>query len=80
MEYDWEVNNYVTTLDNEIYVNMVILTRTTLLAKWKINRKAPLELDQQRRDSYTAILQVPEGYNIERIPENQSFKSELLEL
>lgn len=76
--FDFEVDNYVTALDNEIYVNMVI-ERDISFGEIKKNRTSPFEFEFKSSDNYTVILEVPEGYKIKTIPENKSYKSDVVD-
>ena len=74
MNYSWEANNYVTSLDDEIYINLH-LDKSDGIGEMKIGRKAPLEMMFERFDSFNVILEIPEGYEAIKIPNNEKFNS-----
>jgi hypothetical protein len=42
----------------------------------KKGRKAPLEMVYERYDSYNVVLDIPEGYEAVKIPNNEKFTSD----
>lgn len=78
MKYDFEVDNYFTSLDNEIYINMV-LEKDITFGELKVDRVAPLEFEFKCSDSYTVVLEVPEGYKVKTVPDDKDFKSDVID-
>jgi len=78
MSYDFRVSNYVTSYDNEVYVNMVLEKDISRAGEMKAGRTSPFELDNKSSDSYTVILKVPEGYKVKSVPKNASYTSDFL--
>jgi hypothetical protein len=77
MEYDWEVKNYATTYGNEMYINM-ILEKNISPNEFKADRLAPFELDNKSLDSYTVILEIPEGYQVDFVPKDKTYTSDFV--
>lgn len=78
LTYDFTVNNYVTSFGNETYVNMVLEKEVVESSEFKAERTAPYELENKSSDSYTVILEVPQGYKVKSIPKNSSFTSDFV--
>lgn len=77
MTYDWKASNYATTLDNEIYINL-ILEKDFAMGELKDTRIAPYELDNKSNDYYTVILKKPAGYDVKEMPKDQSYTSDFM--
>lgn len=75
MNYNWEVNNYATALDDEIFINLHV-DKNDEIGEMKKGRKAPLEMIYERYDSYNVVLDIPEGYEAVKIPNNEKFTSD----
>ena len=78
IEQEFTVNNYVTSLQDEIYFNMVLEKGLVEFGEIKPERTVPLELHNKSLDSYTTVLQIPEGYSVKSLPKNVSFHSDFL--
>jgi hypothetical protein len=67
ISYDFQINDYITFVDSEIYVNLN-LVKTYYNQIIKPDRKVPMEMDYtfSRNDVY--YMEIPEGYNVEYIP------------
>lgn len=76
-DFNWEVNNYATSLEDEIYVNM-ILEKDNNIGLMEADRKSPLELDHKRVDTYTVVLDIPEGYEASQVPEDVEMNSDYI--
>jgi len=79
IDQDFKVSNYVTSFDNEVYVNMVLEKDIVHNGELKNDRMAPLEMDNKTQDSYTVILTVPDGYKVKSIPKDASYKTDLID-
>ena len=78
LDFDFEVNNYVTSYENEVYINMV-LEKDISFGELKDTRKTPLYLDNLSRNTYVNVLEIPEGYTVKSIPKNTEYKSEFVD-
>lgn len=70
--FDFLVNNYVTSFEDEIYISL-ILEKDVIPPLLKEDRKLPFELDDKVTDQYTVALKIPDGYTVSYLPENQNF-------
>lgn len=77
LDYDFTINNYSKTLDNEIYVNLN-LNKELSNYKTKDDRKHEVEYDYKNFYSYTTTLYIPDGYYVEYIPNSVSYTNNLL--
>lgn len=76
MEYQFTIDNYVTSYENEVYVNMVLEKDFTHQTELKNTRVAPYELDNKSSDSWTVFLTVPDGYAVKSLPKNTRFSND----
>lgn len=69
MEYSFKLQDYSKRAGEEIYVN---LNLNQPLARFKIeeDRKYPVELNFKDQNEFTTLLEIPEGYEVDYIPEN----------
>ena len=75
VDYDFHIPNYAKALGDEVYVNMN-LNRTDISGiKTDINRRAPLEHKYLESVEYHYILNVPDGYNVDYLPDGVDFTS-----
>ena len=77
LDYTFKIDDYAKKLGNEIYVNLNLNKELTSYRTEK-DRKNEVEYDFKSYFSYTTILNLPEGYNIEYIPENVSVSNDFL--
>lgn len=80
LNFDWNVTNYCTKVDNEIYINMVLDKDISKQGEIKENRVSPLELPSYSSDDYCVILDIPEGYTVKYLPQNVTFESDIVDL
>jgi hypothetical protein len=76
--FDWSANNYVTKVDNELYVNMILYKELVMTGAFKKERVSPFEYEQKFDDVYYVELTIPEGYSVKSMPKNQEFKSDII--
>lgn len=74
VKFDFEVYNYVSKYDDEVYVNL-ILDRDITYGEFKKDRMVPFELASKSNDIYTVILDIPQGYSVKSLPKNAKFSS-----
>lgn len=76
--YDYSVENYVTSLDNEIYVNL-ILDKEISSGEFKKDRTIPFQFEFKTADTYTTVLKIPEGYSVKSIPKDVNYTSNTID-
>lgn len=77
MDYTWEATNYVTTLQEEMFINLHI-EEIGITSEMKKDRIAPLEMEYKTKDNYVVILEIPEGYHAEKLPLNTNYETDEL--
>ncbi|NRR90978.1 transglutaminase domain-containing protein [Winogradskyella undariae] len=75
INYDYTISDYVKQLDDEIYVNLN-LNRTLTNYKTEDDRENEIEVDYKCEYTFNNILEVPENYSIDYIPENFELKND----
>lgn len=78
MNYEFTVDNYATSLDNEIYLNMV-LEKAISAGEMKKSRVTPYEFEQKSSDHYTVVLQIPDGYSVTSLPKDKTYNSDIVD-
>ncbi|WP_239530949.1 transglutaminase domain-containing protein [Muriicola jejuensis] len=76
LTYEFKISNYTKTLGNELYINLN-LNKKALEFKSEEDRKNPVEYEYKHFYEYSTILEVPEGYYVEYLPEDIEVKSDL---
>jgi len=69
VDYDFTIPNYAKTLGDEIYVNMNLNKDVIANIKTDEDRKAPYEHKYLDTVAYEYLLQIPEGYAVDYLPE-----------
>jgi hypothetical protein len=77
INYNFYIEDYAKYLGSEIYFNMN-LNKYLYYLKPKKDRKNGMEYDFKHEVDYTNVLTIPEGYQIDYIPENAIQKNDLL--
>ncbi len=74
--YDFVIDDYVVQNENEYYVN---LNMSRQAEKQKLDKEDEIdkEFDYTRSGKYHTVLEIPEGYTVNYIPENLEIKSDL---
>lgn len=67
VSYDFHVNDYITFVDSEIYVNLN-LVKTYYNQVIMPDRKVPMEMEYKFSANDVYYLDIPEGYEIEYMP------------
>lgn len=78
LNFDYKVDNYTSSLEDEIYVNM-ILEKDISQGEFKKDRTIPFKFEMKSSDTYTTILFVPEGYSLKYLPSNVSYNSDIVD-
>jgi hypothetical protein len=79
MTYDWKVSNYATTLENEIFINMLLYKDFAAQGELKDGRIAPYEMDHKLHDKYIVVLEIPEGYKVKSLPKNSRYHTDFMD-
>lgn len=69
IQYDFSLLDYVTELEDEIYVNLN-LKKSWTKSKLKEDRKYPYENDHPYKYINVYDLEIPEGYEVKKLPSN----------
>lgn len=76
MDFDWNIQNYSTKLDNEVFINLILAKEFVAFGNLTDKRDAPFEYDYEFDDNYIVCLEVPAGYTVKSIPKNVDYKSD----
>lgn len=74
--FSFEIENYALTVDDEIYVNMVLSKNITKEKELPATRISPFIMDFRSEDTYTVTLEIPEGMKVKYVPEPVSYQSD----
>jgi len=77
IDYNFEIQNFAKSLKDELYVNLN-LNKTLSNFRVSDERKNEIEYEYKKLYDYTVILNIPDGYKVEFVPENASFSNEYL--
>lgn len=78
IDYSFTVNDYVKNLGDEIYINMN-LNRELSDFKTEKDRKYEIDYDYKQHFSFTNVLNIPEGYQLEYLPDAINVSNEFME-
>jgi len=78
INYQFQINSYIQSLDDEVFVNLN-LNKNAESMRMDENRKLPIEFDNKNSYSMLTSLEIPDGYEIDYLPENFEIKSDLME-
>jgi transglutaminase-like putative cysteine protease len=78
VECDFEVKNYVSSYENEVYINMV-LEKDITYGDLPKERNAPYEIESLSNNIYTVILDVPAGYHVKSLPKSADYHSDFVD-
>jgi hypothetical protein len=78
VDYDFTINDYAKSFEDELYINLNI-NKSISKYRSEDNRKYEIENDYKSFYNYTTILNIPEDYMIDYLPENTTFSNDYLE-
>lgn len=78
MEFDYTIRNYTKALGDEVYINLN-LNKPLLYFKIDEDRKNDIDFDFKDSYVYESVLEIPEGYEVDYLPQNSSISNDLLE-
>ncbi len=73
--YDFHVDDYVTEVEDEIYINLN-LNRSLSGLKTKKDRKHAKEFRYKNQDIYTTVLEIPATKKVQYLPENFTIEND----
>lgn len=76
--FSFEIENYALTVDDEIYVNMVLSKDITKEKELKSTRLSPFIMDFRSEDTYSVTLEIPTDMKVKFIPEALNYTSDLV--
>lgn len=79
LTYDFEVDNYINSYENETYVNMILDKALTKETEFKDTRTTPFEMDFYSSDNYCVILTIPAGMKVKSLPKATAFNAEFVD-
>jgi len=77
INYNFTIDGYAQNIGSEIFINPH-LNKLVSLFKTKKDRKYGIEFDYKKQYSYTNIIEIPEGYTVDYMPESTTFKDDLI--
>lgn len=77
INYDFSIDGYAQNIGSEIFINPH-LNKLASAFKTKKDRKYGIEFDYKKQYSYTNIIEIPEGYEVDYLPESTSIKNNLM--
>jgi len=76
VDYNFELPDYISAIGEELYINLN-LEKSFSGAVLKEERKLPLENEFKYENSNYSVLELPQGYRIQEIPENVKYENEV---
>lgn len=76
LDFDFEVENYALSVDDEVYVNMIISKDIHKEDELKATRQSPFMMDFLSKDNYHVALNIPDGMKVKHLPEDINYTSE----
>lgn len=75
VNYHFNLPNYVTYRNNTMFVNLN-LDKSLQETNLKLDRSQPIELDFTTQKKSICILEVPQGYEIQKLPESSNYSND----
>lgn len=76
IDYTFTLDNYINEVSGKVYLNMNMYRRWLVL-KPKKDRKQPIKVNYHDNDIVTYEFKIPEGYQVEFLPENVSYNGDV---
>ena len=73
---NFEANKYTSISGDAIFLKPNVLNRNSFIPDRVRNRKLPFKISRGYKDQDSVVINIPDGYTISAIPENQSIRSE----
>ncbi len=78
LDYDFEIKGYAKEIGDEIYLNLN-LNRSLSPYRALKDRVNEMEYEYHNTLSYSTVLEIPAGYEVEYLPANEKFENDLIE-
>lgn len=75
VDYNFNIENYITTNDNEIYVNL-FLNKFEELKPLDLKRETEYHIENKSNFTQTIRLKIPAGYQVDYLPKNDTLEEE----
>lgn len=76
LDYQFEVDNYVTYYDGELFINLILDKDIYKEKQLKATRNSLFEMDFYSDNYYTFELKIPEGMQVKSLPENVNYQTD----
>lgn len=77
VNYDFKVEDYSKTINNEIYINLNLDKHLHSADIDTATRNLPIERDYKYTDKFIVSMDIPAGFKINYVPENANYNNEL---
>lgn len=78
IDYDFDIDNYIVQLQNEIYINPFLTTYSDL-DKTLPNRISPIDFDITYQHNLYMNLEIPNGYKVNSIPKSSQISNKFFD-
>jgi hypothetical protein len=79
VDYSFEAENYVTSFEDEVFINLVLDKEIYKEKQLKSTRKSPFMMDYYSDNYYVTELVIPKGMKIKSLPESMEYITDKLE-
>lgn len=76
IDYSFEVDNYVTSFEDEVFVNMILDKSIYKEKQLKSNRISPFYMDFHSDNTYETELVIPKGMKVKSVPESLNYETD----
>lgn len=77
VDYSFSIRNYAKILGDEIFLNLNLNKKLSAFRTFK-DRENEIEYDYKNQYYFTNTLEIPEGYEVDYLPEDQELKNQFL--
>lgn len=78
VDYNFTIESYVKKIADEIYINLN-LNHPASIYKTKDDREYDISFKYKQKYQFETTLEIPEGYVVDYIPENEKFANDIFE-
>ena len=79
INFDFEVENYVTSFEKEMYLNLILEKNIVSITEIKEDRTIPVEFDNLTHDQYTVAFEIPKDLQLKTMPKNVEYLSDIVD-
>lgn len=76
VQFDFKTNSLTDVVGDKLYISPLLFLATSASPFTKEDRKFPVDFPYPYQDKFMIYIEIPEGYKVEFIPENQYIKME----